>query len=73
MGRHRKGTKLIGFHDEESIDLKLTALAKQVGVTKTELLRLAVREKIAKIQGISNLKSWYGLERPAETTKPCRS
>jgi hypothetical protein len=73
MGRHRKGTKLIGFHDEESIDMKLTALAKQVGVTKTELLRLAVREKIAKIQNISDLKTWYGLERPTDVTKPYRS
>jgi hypothetical protein len=60
MGKHRPETTLVGAHMDRSYDASLTALAKRVGLTKSDLIRRALVEFIANTNKLTDWRQFIG-------------
>ena len=58
MGKHRPETTLVGAHMDRSYDSALTALAKRVGLTKSDLIRRALVEFIANTNKLTDWRQF---------------
>ena len=58
MGKHRPETTLVGAHMDRSYDSALAALAKRVGLTKSDLIRRALVEFIANTNKLTDWRQF---------------